>query len=928
MKPESMIRALIASVLLASLVAAGQPGRVANDADLGAYNPQATDAAKARLKETIVAVFAGARHGFIRGERLSLDPDDWRTEAVVAKGKVMVPKDFALSAFGIKRLPWFGFRVAKKKGMVSIADLAARRGKKVFRDGRGLVIVTDEPMTLTDSELIDSIVTLFDTPEKFADPTVAYRNIPSLRAWGNWKDHVRFTPEQLALYDGPEVEWSLISQKDYDYDGFAAAELRSALLPAGMHPRVLFGPGDIAALAERIRSSSAGRAAWTQVETTLRRSWLDPNTTEGVLFRRLCADAPAGLEFNGEMLDAPMLGIQSVPIGYVTQGLRTMALYCLLTGNDDLGQRAAAALASYCQLLELRVDACNHRPDVFKAHWCEMNAALGGADLGLCYDFAARWMTDAQKTLVRRVIAKAIAGRCGYGQAGSLRLRDANRVVCEMKIFLAVVALEGEEGFDREVYDRGVETVKAFLQWGISPAGTIYESDAPGADGLETLMLSMIAMARRGQNAFGHPHLRRLLAAQIQCTSPSGRLTTPRGSYASGSVGSPLVNVLKTFYPNDSAADFLLAHFNRTVGSPDTQTALSPTLLYTSPWRRVARIDLDLPPDFSDAAAGVFASRSDNTGSAVWVSMQARPDLYVGAAPAPHDAGAFYLEADGVLWAGYQGDEVPGRQSIVFIDGVGQDDGTGLAPPRVEYLGAEWAAHGAIASANLRYAYEYVWAAQIDNWNEGRATDHRWEIETDPFVVNVRKGTQRYRIGYGSAPLSHPWFPTLRAEFNPVSYAFRSVGLIRGNHPYVVVVDDIRKDGRAHRYEWRMMGRHGTQSVPGLGDESLVLAADGGQVQRGTPMLLICEVGPSTCALENAEGRTSVSTSAIEPRFRLLLIPYRWGAEVPRTAVDEETGTVTIRWRDQVDTLEFEVGKDNRTRIKVLRDGKEILQSK
>lgn len=941
MKPRPMICIVAVIVLAAGLVpvrlgppaARAQVPHVSDDRDLGAYSREATDAAKARLKETTAAVFAGGRYGFIRGRRVSLDPEDWQAEAVIVKDKVMVPKEFALAAFGIKRLPWFGLRIAQKKGMVSISDLAARRKKKVFRDERGLVIVTDKPMTLTDSELIDSIVTLFDTPEKFADPVVACRNIPSLRAWGNWKDHVRFTPEQLALYDSPETDWSLTSEKDYDLAGFARQYLGSAIPPAGVHPRVLFSPEDISTIVERLQGSSAGRAAWNEVETRLRRSWLDPNAGEGAVFRRLCAGAPVGLEMDGQTLQGQMLGIRSMPLAYVARGLSTVALYGLLAEDGNLGQQAATAFYNYCKLLEPRVDACNGAYDVFNTHWCAMNESIGGANLGLCYDFAARWMTEAQKSLVRRVIVKAIAGRRGYGQDGPVRVRDTNRVTRDLTIFLADVAIEAEEGFDQEVYDRGVETVKAFLQWGISPAGTMYESERHGDEGMETLMLSIIALARRGENAFGHPHLRRLLRSQIQCTSPSGRLTTPRGPYATGALGAPSIEILKTFFPDDLRADFLLAHVHHTAYDDVLPAELSSAFIYAAPWSRVARIDLDLPLDFSDAPAGVFTSRSDNTGSAVWVSMQARPDLYVGAARLPHDAGSFHLEADGVLWTGRRSgtrmSDISDRHSIVFIDGVGQDDATGLAPPRVDYLGAEASAAGAVASADLRYAYEYVWAAQIESWNEKRATDHRWELETDPFVVNVLKGTQRHRITYESKPPQHPWFPVLRAELNPVQYAFRSVALIRGNHPYVVVVDDIRKDDRAHRYEWSMAGEHNTQSVSGLGDEYLVLAdTSGAGVQRGTPMLLINEVGPSVCKLENRDGRTSVSTSGVEPRFRLLLIPFRWGAEIPRTAVDEEAGTVTVKWRDQNDALEFSVGKDNRTRVSVSRDGKEILRSK
>ncbi len=46
------------------------------------------------------------------------------------------------------------------------------------------------------------------------------------------------------------------------------------------------------------------------------------------------------------------------------------------------------------------------------------------------------------------------------------------------------------------------------------------------------------------------------------------------------------------------------------------------------------------------------------------------------------------------------------------------------------------------------------------------------------------------------------WF--VRQPNNPVQYAFRSAGLVRGAHPYAIVVDDIRKDFATPDYKWLM----------------------------------------------------------------------------------------------------------------------------
>ena len=44
----------------------------------------------------------------------------------------------------------------------------------------------------------------------------------------------------------------------------------------------------------------------------------------------------------------------------------------------------------------------------------------------------------------------------------------------------------------------------------------------------------------------------------------------------------------------------------------------------------------------------------------------------------------------------------------------------------------------------------------------------------------------------------------MRIPNYPVEYAFRSAGLIKGRHDYVLIVDDLQKDGKEHLYEWAM----------------------------------------------------------------------------------------------------------------------------
>ncbi len=652
------------------------------------------------------------------------------------------------------------------------------------------------------------------------------------------------------------------------------------------------------------------------------------------------------------MLEGHENGICCSQGNYVTQCLDTIALYALLTEDDDLGTKAAAAVYHYTRLMEPRIDAFMDRPEVYNAYWRDLPEWIGPMDLGLNYDLAAKWMTDTQRTVVRRVIGKLVAGRRGYGGNGPLRVRDCGAVTQDLTLFLANLAIEGEEGFDREVHDCGIETVKAFLQWGIDEHGTLHESNGSSATGLRFQLLSMVALARRGVNTFGHPHWRKMLESQVQCTSPDGNVTASRGTCGGQPLGEGIVAAWKILYPSDRCADYLLGpapsivdfdpqRYRRELVSRDTSRMplpgltspdLGKTLLYDASWRSTPRETLGLPLDFSDSSHGVFSARSDSSPEALWINMQARPDLYLGLDSMHHDAGAFYLQSHGVTWGrdGLSDNDFASKDhSIVLIDGLGQDDGTGLASPRVKYLGATSSDAGAIASADIQYAYDTLWTTQVDTWADEKITAHIWELETDPYVVRVFKGTQRYRINYGVPPLHNPWLPTLRTHLNPVVYAYRSTGLVRGRHPYAMVVDDICKDEGTHRYEWQMPGGFRTVVLPGLDAEAIVLTvAQGNEVPDGTPMLLVQEVGPSVCRVENVRDRTLVSTDAVECRFRIVMVPFRMGEHFPRITVDASTGTARVEWGDQVDEVRFDVAKDNRTRVSVLRGGEEILQSK
>jgi hypothetical protein len=892
-----------------------------------------------------IAVFPGGRYGYVHGYRVRLSERDLlHGEAVLAEGKVFVPAEFA--ALVSERVPapppvpsdlapiadrWVyrpselrptsakspvpdGVETRKIRGgtYCDIEAVARAAGLPVRRYPSGIVFLGSPAPEIADDPSGEAVVALFDTPDKFADPSIAVKFIPILAGQGPWSEHVKATAEQIAALDGPQTEWPTVPASEFDFRGFNQKLLGSGVPPPGTYPRLLFSPGDIPMLAERVKSTRIGQKSLIEMESLFRKSWWDPATDDGRIFDKLASGDLAGLEWDavpGTPLNAyPQTfrgqtpGIHNSHVAYVPECLTAMAMYCLITGDDKLGRKVAAAVANYHRLREPLLDEWltisdsefgsshrNPRGEVVdmngqgaRTHWRNIHGVVPNMNLALSLDFAGRWMTPDEKDLMRRVIAKATYGRRSYAQDAPVRFRDVNWMAWDLPHFLALTVIEGLPGFDAEAAASGAESVRAFCDWGIDDHGVIFESNGKTSGSLQFQLLSMIALARRGDNLFGHPHWRRLLEGQIQMTSPGGRVTVNSGTQYAPFSRQPLslmlVNELKSFYPESRLPDYLITKATRIPGAKDDEILRNspqddfdparyrtevaglrrlrlPSLtypgfvngvLYDSDIVPTTRADLGLPPDFNSPVQGVFSAYSDPSPEAAWMNLYVRPNHYLGAGHHHADAGMFHFSALGVDWftqspfhQAYDGKyfnlvQVDGESEPTSVPSSGILGWNGAA----DYLGARIGRDASVGGADLTYAYTWRWLTQPPRiWNdELRAMG--WEIEPSERVQKIFAGTARCKI--------RPWWPTYtysnfiptcRALFNPMDYVFRSTGIVRGRHPYGFVVDDVKKDRAVRLYQWAAMLNGGVwkAAVDGLPENAIALAFDGRGADTGRP---------------------------------------------------------------------------------------------
>jgi hypothetical protein len=556
-----------------------------------------------------------------------------------------------------------------------------------------------------------------DTPERLDDPEALRRSVKRLAEQEPWTKFA--TPEQIRLYEGPEKVWPEIPADQYDLAGFDASILGGKPPAAGVHPRVLFNQEDLPAIREKILGTPAGQREFALTEHILRHTMLDPSRSDGKAFAKLAGGDREGLKFGDpsqgagghHVFEGYKAEIYGAHVCYWPRNLAALAFYALVKDDAELSRRTAVAVYNYYKLREPLIDAQNARgkdPNAENAWpsdlWRGMHLVAGEAHLGIAYDLTATYMTEEQRTLLRRVIAKATAGKRSYSANGPLRWRDTNWTGWDTQQLLCHLAIEGEDGYDPAVYAAERDTVRAYLTYGITPYGTIFETNGKNGAGIHFALTSAIALARRGDNYLGHPYLRKMAASQVHQVVPAGGRNVSNGTYGCALFGN--AGFLKNLYPHDLAADWLLrqgrpldedeqgldlaAYREKLNANPINWHRLHPLTADTyfgfaayagaknadgKPKATWQRDDLHLPLDFEDPQHGQLCTRSSNDKDALFLMIEARPDLYCGGHQ-HHDAGHFYLSAHGVAW-GIESDNglrESAVHSVVMIDGKGQGD--------------------------------------------------------------------------------------------------------------------------------------------------------------------------------------------------------------------------------------------------------------
>lgn len=786
----------------------------------------------------------------------------------------------------------------------------------------------------------------------------------------------------------PAVAWTA------DDRGFAKDRLFH-VPPAGVHPRILFAPEDLPRIRRYLASTEAGAVTTAALRAQLAKGIGRKGTWEEQCYSALAAgdinafkaafkespldNVPPGSGFKLNVpgrIPATKWGVRNPLLA----SIECKALLALLDDDARAGRQVAVALATYARFISPRVDAANALPR-HEFHWYSTRDYVPN-ELAYGFDWAWPWMTPEQRDTLRSLIVRATAGKYTVGMDLPAHWRNWNHIGITESYAACMFAIEGESGDDPRGRDRIFEVYRDYLTYGIDSMGMGTEGIGYQTAGIGHLSSPIVAFANRGKNLMVHPHWRRHTESWlVQAMQPFGGAWQSCSDLGDFPPNLWMVGVQKFFYPDSAGIDFVFRNhplvlkedWAKIVADACEVQWIVPAMPGEKASREQALKEAAALVGggltFHDKARGSLYTRTGWGSDDLVMHVDCRVDTTFPSHDHA-DRGQFTLAALGRAWAcdGYRDTESK-YHNVVTIDGRGQ----AYFPTPGRWVASEDTPSATTAVVDAKYCWDWQWTKSM--FTESRSSLERrsqaWGIESaerqqsriplDRWEVDPLPSVTAYYNGYADRAHGDPrmWDDEdgwqLRAPWYPVQKAFRTVTLARGDHPYVLVVDDIRKDNAEHLYEWRMNAPSDVSAVsingadivlgdlttarkpveldyafqgktglaPAKGDRLLLVRT----LDISVPEFPTIQPIPMVAAVEYKKtadehqftGRSMgmgtqvvIGSRSVEPKFVILLFPYRQGEELPLTAWNADRTTLTVAWKNQTDSYAITLTPEGR----------------
>ena len=768
-----------------------------------------------------------------------------------------------------------------------------------------------------------------------------------------------YTDEEIKKYFSTPV---VLTQDDTGLD----TSLIKPIPAAGIHPRVLFNPEDVPLIRERLVKTKAGQSASSAIRNHVAEILTGPKAKFAADYDALAAGKLV------DNLDA------NVPFTLMYEAFR-----CLIDDDKAGGQKVAAAITTLSRIVQKGVEtniAKAKKPEEKNDFRVVAQGATYEGTLGLDYDFAYNFMTPAQRDTVRRSLSLASTGMTSIGceTLRTLHTGTSNWISWGCRALFVVSAIEGEPGYDANTYRRFANAQANFIA-SMYPTGEAFEGWGKNFMFLE----HMILIAKRDRN---FPGYNTLASAAVRAAynnyflaslSPWGNSFTFCDSLASsGSKIARNADVLMyhALFPNDVAGDFIyrnqISSDYDNVGVKTVNTH-HPFAVMDTLCCAIFATDLD-PVSWEDEFARVTKGYpvtyfSEDTCNLITRSAWDKDALYLDylnrAIPGGHqycDRSHFSLYGLGRFWSIYHyGRQVheqylPPNRSVLLADGQGPSVAEAKCVSMVDHPLATFEA------TDLSVPWDY----QNNGLEKAPAGVEKIQ---NPFPYN------QFRLHASPLPwmnlpigLLPDWYTSEKPDAknkadwyrrHTVKKAFRTAGLVRGPHPYSLIVDDLQIDDAPHHYDWGMVladdltlgssklitaSANGSQAeailneapkpdpkaaAPPETDRHLLVRAfvDGPLTDKSAFLDILTLPNPPQRDMEI--NKFHLTSDGVSAGLKVLLFPYKDGQGLPATMWSTDHHTLTVAWPDQTDTVTFTPGEGGRTHVSVSRGNQELADT-
>lgn len=568
----------------------------------------------------------------------------------------------------------------------------------------------------------------------------------------------------------------------------------------------------------------------------------------------------------------------------------------------------------------------------------------GGTSFALSYDFLYNDLTPQQRDICRKALSVATKDLITHGMGFPKGRANSNHYPYHGEYGAMLLAIEGEEGFHSDRYKMFTQMLHDWFDGSLYATGGSNEDGYVANTALREATFSMIAMARRGDNLFHHPGYQaywKWLVLSLPPGETGGRTVeytcnavAPYESMPTLSLWASPANPLVNYYFRQYKGADYSKNNNWQYGDMST--------LFAVDYQQTPELPLDisklgLPLTAHFPRQGLTIARSDWSDRALYLNFLCRPDAWIDKHECV-DRGRFVLSAMGRDWIvarNFRHFDRADGQTLMHIDGKSQlpsRAGRAIVPPgrMVAHVDTDALAGGAM---DLKYAYDWQWSNEFNKPGEGWEPETTglkelgwvWPTQLEPPALFGADDPADRKYGYNGLNF---W----RKPAVGVRYAYRTCLLVRGKHPYAVVLDDFRKDDQPHRYESFLQLGEGVNLAENAGgvwemtsvssnDRLLLWPAGSSDASVTTDKLVVVDTKSKK---ELLAPRVVVGRTAVTSDLKLILTPVPAGQTPPKLVYDSAVQKASLNWVDQADELLFAQDQNGRTTCKLVRDGREI----